>query len=135
MSDTMIRVRFAETDLLGHVNNASYFVYLEQARVEFFEKLEESRGPGDWKFILASVKCDFLKQVYFRQTLHIATRVTRIGHKSFQLEQPIFDAESGETVARGESVIIYYDFAAQKSAPIPPELRTKLQSFLISEGT
>ncbi|MGV3488363.1 MAG: acyl-CoA thioesterase [Tuberibacillus sp.] len=103
---TNIKVRFAETDLLGHVNNSSYFIYLEQARIEFFEVIDPiSKGKG-WHFILASVKCDFLKQAFFNQRLTVVTRVKKIGNKSFQLEQTILDSETVEKIAYSDSAII-----------------------------
>src|SRR5699024_3386690 len=67
MIESEIKARFCETDALGHVNNTSYFVYLEQARVEFFEELGAPMGMSEWPFILGHISCDFLRQVYFNQ--------------------------------------------------------------------
>ena len=130
--ETSITVRFGETDLLGHVNNASYFSYLEHARVEFFKALSSDEGYqyDKWQFILATIKCDFLAQTYFDQELTIGTKVSRIGNTSFTLEQPIYDKETGKLVADGESVIVYFDFEEQKSKPIPEGLRKKLEEYL-----
>lgn len=131
--ETNLTVRFGETDLLGHVNNASYFTYLEQARVEFFKELDSGEGAKSWQFILASTKCDFLAQAYFDQALTVVTKVTRIGNKSFQLAQPIYDSKTGETIADAESTIVYFDFGDQKSKSIPAEMREKLEQYLTSE--
>jgi acyl-CoA thioester hydrolase len=130
---TKLKVRFSETDLLGHVNNSSYFVYLEQGRVEFFNHLDPNSQGNRWHFILASVKCDFLKQAFFDQNLTIETKVKKIGNKSFQLIQNIFDSCSSEKIASSESAIIYFNFDTQKSEPIPPYLRTKLEQHLVNE--
>lgn len=130
--ETNITVRFGETDLLGHVNNASYFSYLEHARVEFFKALSSDEGYqyDKWQFILATIKCDFLKQAYFDQELTIDTKVSRIGNKSFTLKQPIYDKETGKLVADGESVIVYFDFDEQTSKPIPEVLRRRLKEYI-----
>lgn len=130
--ETNITVRFGETDLLGHVNNASYFSYLEHARVEFFKALSSDEGYqyDKWQFILATIKCDFLKQAYFDQELTIGTKVSRIGNKSFTLKQPIYDKETGKLVADGESVIVYFDFDEQTSKPIPEVLRRRLKEYI-----
>lgn len=130
--ESHLTVRFGETDLLGHVNNASYFSYLEQGRVELFNAL--SNG-GDyeydkWQFTLATIKCDFLAQTYFDQDLTIVTKVSRIGNKSFTLEQPIYDKNTGTLLANGESVIVYFDFDDQESKPIPDALRERLNHYL-----
>lgn len=123
-----LTVRFAETDLLGHVNNSSYFIYLEQARVDFFNELVSD--PNRWQFILASVKCDFHRQAYFNQTLTVETTVANIGNKSFRLSQPICDSDTGDKIAYGESAIVYFNFDTQKSEPIPDDLREKLSGYL-----
>ncbi|WP_347549963.1 thioesterase family protein [Pseudalkalibacillus hwajinpoensis] len=127
MEEMTVRVRFCETDALGHVNNTSYFIYLEEARVRFFDYLGDRSGTDDWPFILVSTKCDFLKQVYFKQTLRIETSVKHIGSKSFTLLHLIMDIKSGEVVAKGEASVVYFDFQKQQSEVIPDDLRKKLE--------
>lgn len=130
--ETYLTVRFGETDLLGHVNNASYFSYLEHARVNFFKALSSDDGYqyDKWQFILATIKCDFLAQTYFDQELTIATKVSRVGNTSFTLEQPMYDRKTGTLVASGESVLVYFDFDEQTSKPVPGALREKLDQYL-----
>lgn len=127
--ETNITVRFGETDLLGHVNNVSYFAYLEHARVQFFKVLTTREKNDAWQFILASVKCDFLAQAYFDQSLTIVTKVARIGNKSFELEHVISDNETGKLVAKGHSTVVYFDFKEQESKPIPENVREKLEQY------
>lgn len=129
---TKLTVRFGETDLLGHVNNANYFSYLEHARVQFFKDLSSDGGYqyDRRQFILATIKCDFLAQTFFDQELTIGTKVSRVGNTSFTLEQPIYDTKTGTKVARGESVIVYFDFEEQTSKPVPDALREKLDQYL-----
>jgi acyl-CoA thioester hydrolase len=130
--ETNLTVRFGETDLLGHVNNASYFSYLEHARTEFFKLLSsaEDNRNDKWNYILATIKCDFRAQAYFDQELVLATKVSRIGNKSFTLIQPIYDKKTETLIAHGESVIVYFDFDEQRSKPIPESLRKKLEEYL-----
>ncbi|HET7579197.1 MAG TPA: thioesterase family protein [Bacillales bacterium] len=129
---TKLTVRFGETDLLGHVNNANYFSYLEHARVQFFKDLSSDSGYqyDRNQFILATIKCDFLAQTFFDQELTIGTKVSRVGNTSFTLEQPIYDTKTGTKVARGESVIVYFDFEEQTSKPVPDALREQLDQYL-----
>lgn len=128
MIESEIKVRFCETDALGHVNNTSYFVYLEQARVEFFEELGAPMGMSEWPFILGHISCDFLRQVYFNQRLKVRTGVSHIGNKSFRLGQELLDADSGVPVGRSESVMVYFDFEKQQSIPIPDDWVKKLKA-------
>lgn len=126
--ETVVKVRFCETDALGHVNNTSFFIYLEEARVLFFESIGYSMKMDGWEFILASTKCDFIGQAFFNQKLKIETEVSKIGNKSFHLAHSIIDDVTGELVARGEAIIVYFNFEMQKSMPIPNELKEALQS-------
>lgn len=126
---TTIRVRFSETDMLGHVNNGSYFIYLEEARIDFFNSLAGEMNQEDWRIILASVKCDFLKQAYFNEQLRVDTQVAKIGNSSFQVVQPIVNVATGETVARGESTVVHFNYETQRSERIPDDLREKLMAY------
>ncbi|MGD6899504.1 acyl-CoA thioesterase [Bacillus infantis] len=134
MQETQVKVRFCETDALGHVNNTSYFVYLEEARIEFFESLGYSMDTRKWSFILASTKCDFLNQGYFNQKLAVTTYVSKIGNKSFTLEHEILCAQTKEPIAKGNAVIVYFDFEAQKSSSLPDHLREGLKGYLYDDN-
>jgi acyl-CoA thioester hydrolase len=130
---TEINVRFCETDALGHVNNVSYFIYLEQGRTGFIKAIGSNRTTSQWSFILAATKCDFMAQAYFDQDLEVTTFVSKIGNKSFRLSQEIFDVETGKQIAKAESTLIYFDFEKQQSEPIPQHLRGKLQLYYMED--
>lgn len=128
-----VKVRFCETDALGHVNNTSYFIYMEEARVEFLNQHRGDSSTEDWKFILVSTNCDFHAQVYFGEILTVDTFIKKIGTKSFVMCHRMKNAENGTLVAEGESVIVYFNFKEQKSEQIPEELRKALEeSFQVS---
>lgn len=121
-----VKVRFCETDALGHVNNTSYFIYMEEARVEFLNAHRDG-NTEDWKFILVSTKCDFHAQLFFNETITIETFIKKIGTKSFVMCHRMKNSDSGALVAEGESTIVYFDFKEQRSEVIPDELRKALE--------
>lgn len=127
-----IYVRFCETDAAGHVNNISYFIYIEEARTKFIQAIgfgrEERENLG---FIIASAKCDFAAQAYAYQTLKVATHVSRIGEKSFTLQHTIKAADTGAVVATGSAVIVCFNFQNQQSVTIPLQLRSALEQYLV----
>ncbi|MCC5800746.1 acyl-CoA thioesterase [Rossellomorea vietnamensis] len=133
MDSINVRSRFCETDALGHINNTTYFVYLEEARIKFFQTIGFDMDVKDWQFILASTKCDFLSQGYFNQELVITTDVSKIGSKSFQLDHDILCAETHQLIARGNAVIVYFDFQEQRSKAIPDLLKAQLNNHFRSE--
>ncbi|TAA72004.1 acyl-CoA thioesterase [Planococcus salinarum] len=132
--ETKVKVRFCETDALGHISNISYFIYLEEARTDFFIDLGFGADLEDWKVILASAKCDFVRQGYYNQKLEVVTEVLRIGRSSFTIVHRIQDAETGELIANGEASAVYFDFKAQKSEKIPDNLRKMLEKHLVKES-
>lgn len=131
IQETQVTVRFCETDALGHINNTSYFIYLEEARIKFFESLGYSMNTDEWNFIVASTKCDFVNQGYFNQILTIKTYVTKIGTKSFEINHDIGCSQTGQLIAKGNAVIVFFDFKEQKSKHIPELLREGLKSYSV----
>lgn len=135
MHEIEIRVRFCETDALGHINNASYFQYMEEARIRFFEdlgyKIEDK--SKSWNFVVASVGCDFINQGFFNQSIKIQTSVKRIGSKSFTLENLMIDSQTKKLIAKGHAVVVIFDFESQKSTSIPEYLREGLTRSLVHQ--
>ncbi|MBO8173416.1 MAG: acyl-CoA thioesterase [Bacillaceae bacterium] len=127
-----VSVRYCETDAGGHVNNTSYFIYLEEARTKFFQTLGYGMGNTypSVGFILASTKCDFLDQAYFNQNLLITTDVAAVGMKSFKLVHQIREEQSRKPIAQAEAVIVCFNYETQQSRPIPEELKAELESRL-----
>ena len=112
------RVRFRDCDAMGHVNNAVFSTYLEEARIGVL--------GGLGAFILARVEIDFVSQLRAGEEVEIGSRCSRIGTKSFDLDHEI--RTDGRVVARGKSVLVGYDYERETSVPIAEELRARLAS-------
>lgn len=125
-----IDVRVSETDLLGHVNHANYFTFMEEGRLSFLKGMGLQVEDQGFSIMLASAKCDFIRQGYFHQTLIVNTKVTRVGNSSFNLGSDIIEKERNELIARGEVTIVYFDVEKQKSAPLQDSFREKLNQHL-----
>lgn len=130
--DIEVYVRFCETDAAGHVNNVSYFLYLEEARTKLFKTLGMSTNHGNstLNFILASTSCDYVSQAFAGEHLRVATTVDRIGTKSFRLHHIITNMESDVVIAEGSATVVCYNYVEQKTIPIPDFLRKNLESRL-----
>ena len=111
------RVRFRDCDAMGHVNNAVYSTYLEEARIGVLGDLID--------FILARVEIDFRSELRAREEVEVRTRCSRIGTKSFDLEHVI--AADGRVVAEAKSVLVSYDYERAESVPVPDALRERLR--------
>ncbi|WP_209122996.1 thioesterase family protein [Alkalihalobacillus sp. BA299] len=125
-----VKVRACETDGLGHVSNISYFIYLEEARIEFFKLFSTDMDMKSWKFILAHTGCDFIHQAYFDERLTIKTSIEHVGNSSFQVIHHMYNRDQ-KLIAKGKAVVVYFDFQEQKSKLIPDEIKEKLNQFLI----
>lgn len=128
---SFVRTRFCESDALGHINNVSYFIYLEQARVDFFMDAEILENLKDWSFVLVSAHCDFIKQAFINQSLLVTTTVSHIGHKSVKLKHQILDQTNEELIAEGEVVLVYFNIAEKKTEPLTDRIVEKLKLYSI----
>ena len=95
------RVRFRDCDAMGHVNNAVYSTYLEEARIGVLGDLID--------FILARVEIDFRSELRMGEEVEVRSRCSRIGTKSFDLEH-VISASGGRVVAEAKSVLVSYDY-------------------------
>lgn len=115
------RVRFSDLDGLGHLNNAVFHHFLEEARCSFFEENDLSDmvgGPKSLPIILARTEIDFLSQVNFGEKVACRMQVAQVGTKSFDTVYDLFDSEK-TLVARARAVCVWFDHELQKSVPVP----------------
>lgn len=122
-------VRFGECDGLGHVNNGTYFDYMEDARIDVFRLFNPSLDLNTWNMIVASTRCDFLKQVTFAEKLTVYTWLSKIGNSSFVVEHVLCN-EKEEFVARGQATMLGYDYEQKKAKPLWDEVRSQLEAHI-----
>lgn len=118
-----VTVSFRDLDSLGHVNNAVYLTYFEHARVAYGLRLVGGRGLSDISFIMAEATVTYLKPAHYGDELLIGVRVGEIGTKSFVMDYRISRPRTADIVARGRTVQVWFDYAAQRSVPVPPDFR------------
>ena len=120
------RVRFRDLDPMGHVNNAVFLTYLEQARVAFFSEMGAATGLEDMNMIVARVEIDFKAPVRFGQEVEVSVRVSRFGTKSFDLDYEL--RVDGGLVAVAKSVQVAFDYSRREPVAVPAEWREKLSA-------
>ena len=113
-------VRFRDVDAMGHVNNAVYLTYLEDARISFLRRI----GADVPEMILARAEIDFRAPLAEGDELEIGVRSARVGTKSFDLE---YELRVGERLAaEAKTVIVSYDYTAGQPVEVPDHWRAKL---------
>jgi acyl-CoA thioester hydrolase len=118
------QVRFRDLDPMGHVNNAVFLTYIEQARVTYLAEVGAATGLEEMNIIVARVEIDFKAPVRLGQEVEIAVRASRLGTKSFELDYEL--RVDGEVVAEAKSVQVAYDYERGQAVPVPEEWRERL---------
>jgi acyl-CoA thioester hydrolase len=122
---TSDKVRYADTDRQGHVNNAVFATFLETGRVEIlYDPLMPLAEPGS-AFVIARLAVDFRAEIVWPGDVQIGTRVIAIGRSSVTLEQGLF--QNGRFVATGETVIVLMDETTRRSRPLGPAAIDRLR--------
>jgi acyl-CoA thioester hydrolase len=114
------RVRFRDCDAMGHVNNAVYSTYLEQARIAFLQP----KGAAVANMILARAEIDFRAPMSVADEVHIEVRPVRVGTKSFELEYTLRVRDT--VVAEAKTVLVAYDYTSEQSVEVPDAWREAL---------
>ena len=123
-------VQWGDQDAFGHVNNTVYFRWFESARIAYGRRIglnawKETRNIGP---ILASITCEYRRQVTFPDTVRVGARITRIGRSSMTMEHVVISEAVGGTAAEGTSAVVLFDYTAGRSYPIPDELRRAIEA-------
>jgi acyl-CoA thioester hydrolase len=117
-------LQWGEMDAFGHINNTVYFRYFENARLKYFLALgwggQRPDGVGP---ILAATSARFKKPLEWPDAIAISARITEVGDDRFTMEHAILSEHWGGIVTEGTSLIVTFDYSANKKAPVPDDLR------------
>jgi acyl-CoA thioester hydrolase len=124
-----VPVAWGDMDAFGHVNNTFYFRYFETARILFFERTgfndsKRSTGIGP---ILAETRCRFRRPLKYPDTVAVGTRARDVEADRFSMDYVVWSEALGEIAASGEGLIVSYDYAAGRKAPLPEAVRAAME--------
>lgn len=127
---TTIETRFADFDMMGHVNNATYFTFMEIARAKYWKQAVQ----WDWKktgVVIAHASLEYIIPVFPDDKISMYVRTSRIGKSSFDLEYLLVKTQNGEEVvcSKGKTVCVAFDYRAKTSVVIPGEEKNKMMIF------
>ncbi len=123
-------VVWGEMDSFHHVNNVVYFRYFESARIAYFEKIRymETMNATGLGPILASARCDFRRPLTYPDKIFVGTRVSEVGTDRFVMQFRIVSEKMQKIVAEGDGLIVSYNYREQQKAPIPEEIRQRIEA-------
>ncbi|MES2954807.1 MAG: acyl-CoA thioesterase [Pseudomonadota bacterium] len=122
--ETRLPIRWGDMDAMGHVNNTSYFRYLETVRIDWMYSIgcvPDPKGEGP---VIVNAFCNFYKQLEYPGDVLIRMYASDPGRTTFEtwgtmerVDQP------GVIYAAGGATTIWVDFPSQKAATLPDWMR------------
>jgi acyl-CoA thioester hydrolase len=113
-------MRWSDMDAFGHVNNATYFTYFEQVRIDWLRAL-----GVDHELVLANVSCTFIKALTYPDRLTVKLHAGRAGRSSLDTFYEIFDSR-GALCSVGHGTVVWFDHDRGCAVEIPAPVRQRL---------
>mgnify|MGYP006266671109 CR=1 FL=1 len=123
------KLRYADTDRQGHVNNAHFATFLETGRVEFLYDPDDPIIDDGAEFVVARMAVDFRGEIQWPGSVDIGTGIQAIGTSSVTVSQVIYQGD--RCVAEAETVIVQLDTASRSSRPLSDAARARLEALLL----
>ena len=122
--DLTMPIRWGDMDAMGHVNNTSYFRYLEIIRIEWTRSIGCQPDPDGDGIVIVNAFCNFYKQLEYPGNVLMKMYVSDVGRSSFETWATMERADAPGTIyADGGATTVWVNFPAQKSVPLPDRLR------------
>lgn len=121
-------MRFADVDMLRHVNNVNQQHYFDVGKNDYFAAVMQM-APGHWLeegLIVVATDSSYMSQVRYNSSVVVYTKAEKLGTKSITLFQQIVDGDSGEVKSESRSVLVAFDFVRQVSIPLPQLWRDRI---------
>ena len=118
-----IRIRWGDMDALGHVNNVTYFRYMEQARIGFFEKLLAGRLWVDLGLVIANATCEFKRALTYPGDLEVSVYIDTPGGSSLKTFYEIRMEGDPVPYTEGSAVVVFVDPRTHKPTRVPQAVR------------
>ena len=119
-----IPIRWGDMDAMGHLNNASYFRYLETARIDWMHSIGFEPEPGGEGMVIVNAFCNFYRQIEYPGNVLLRMYVSDPGRTTFESWATMARADQPEVIcAAGGATTIWVDFPKQKALALPDWLR------------
>ena len=120
------KLRNADTDQFRHVNNAVMASLFEAGRMELFSDVAIASQLGGAHPAVVRLVLDFHRELFYPGEVAIGTCVRRVGGRSVDIAQGLFDAQG--CVASAEAVCVFLDPASPRAITIDAELGSRLMA-------
>ncbi len=125
--ELVIPLRWGDMDAMGHINNTLYFRYMEICRLDWVFKVGVSTRLDGAGPVIVNAFCNFLGQLEFPGDIRVTMDVANPGRSSVETYHTLERVDQPGTVwAEGGARMVWTDYAARKSAPMPEWFRALL---------
>ena len=121
-----IQVRFRDLDAYGHVNNAVYMSYLETSRVELVRDIFIRDMANNIRYLLISVKLDYLHPIYLEDRVLVHCKFDEIGKVRFKVTYKVHNGE-GTLFAKGYSEHALFNGNTNRPMRLPDEWKEAIK--------
>lgn len=117
-------IRWGDMDAMGHLNNTTYFRYMETIRIDWLANLNCTPGPDGEGVVIVNAFCNFYKQLEYPAQVLLKMYASDPGRSTFETWVTMERSDQpGVIHAAGGATTIWVDFPRQKSLPLPDWLR------------
>ncbi|MFP4643540.1 MAG: acyl-CoA thioesterase [Spirochaetales bacterium] len=113
-----VPVRFSDLDAYGHVNNATFFTYLEDARIRILRGAFSPSMGEEPVFLVKTAFCDYKHPISMRESVTVTVDVRKVQRSSVELGYKVTDG-TGLTYAEATTVLVSYDPKASRPTGVP----------------
>jgi acyl-CoA thioester hydrolase len=133
-----IDVRFNDTDMIGHVNNAVYLSYFEMARSGYYRELTgvpfgSDEDSAQFTIVMSEASVHYRLPAFFGEPLAVDCRVAWASRSQIAIEYRVVSEGSvvapARHIADGYTVHVRWDISAGRVSRVPPELRARFEAF------
>ena len=118
-----------DNDLYNHVNNATYYSFIDTAVTSYLANaIRRDLANDPVAYYVAENGCTYFSPISFPDTVHCGVRVAHIGTSSMRLEIGLFRNEEPLAAAQGFFVQVCCDRVTQRPLPMPPHVRAALEA-------
>jgi acyl-CoA thioester hydrolase len=117
-------IRWGDMDAMGHLNNTSYFRYLETIRIDWLVSLGQQPGPAKEGVVIVNAFCNFYRQIENPGTVRLKMYASEPARTTFETWVTMERTDdAGVIYAAGGATTMWVDFPKQKAMPLPDWLR------------
>ena len=122
-------IQWGDQDAFGHVNNTVAIRWFESARVAYLDAggLDHLMSRGGLGPILASISCQYRKQLGYPDIVHVGARVSRLGRSSLTMHHAVFSEKLQAIAVEGDSAVVVFNYDTQRPVRIPDEVRAAME--------